>query len=280
MLDDVAGGGDGGGGARAELAADLELAIRATRAAGAAILPWFRAETEVRYKAPDQPVTDADLETDRILREMLIGERPEYGWLSEETKDSPARLAKERLWVVDPIDGTNSFVKGRAEFAISVALVERGEPVIGIVFNPVTDELYHAAAGAGAFLNSAPIHVSGTGTDAPARRIVASRWEMGRGEFERFTAPWVVVPLGSTAYKMAKVADGTADVFVSAGPKNEWDVAGAAVIVTEAGGRVTGPAGAPFRYNQPDPAWRGVVATNGLLHDAVLAMNPSHLPGR
>ena len=257
--------------------ADLALALRAARAAGEAVMPAFRSDVEVRFKGPEQPVTEADLAADRILHELLMGERPGYGWLSEETKDSPDRLGRERLWVVDPIDGTNSFVKGRAEFAISIALVDRGEPVIGIVFNPATGELYHAVAGGGAFLGDAPIRVSATAPEAGVLSIVASRWEMGRGELDHFTAPWQVSPLGSTAYKMAKVADGTADVFVSSGPKAEWDVAGAAVIVTEAGGRVSGPRGEPFRYNQPDPAWRGVVASNGLLHRAVLAMNPSHL---
>ena len=265
--------------ASAGYAADLELALRAIRAAGAAILPAFRAEAEVRFKAPDQPVTDADMEADRILREILLGGRPHYGWLSEETKDTPERLAKERLWVVDPIDGTNSFVEGYPEFAVSVGLVDRGRAVVGAVFNPAADELYHAMAGGGAFLNGARIHVSRTDEAAEVRRLCASRWEMARGELERFCAPWSVLPLGSTAWKMAKVADGSVDVFISAGPKNEWDVAGAAVIVAEAGGRVTGPGGAALRYNQPNPAWRGVVATNGLLHDAVLAMDPSGLAG-
>jgi len=260
-------------------AADLDLALRAVRAAGDAVLPAFRAGLEVRFKGPEQPVTDADLEANRILHEVLLGGRPEYGWLSEETKDTPERLAKERLWVIDPIDGTNSFVEGYAEFAISVGLVDRGRAVVGVVLNPATDELYQAVAGGGAFLNGAQIRVSRTDEASAARTIAASRWEMSRGELDRFTAPWRVSPLGSTAYKLAKVADGSFDVFVSAGPKNEWDVAGAAVIVTEAGGRVTGPAGAELRYNQPDPAWRGIVASNGLLHDAVLAMDPSRLTG-
>jgi myo-inositol-1(or 4)-monophosphatase len=258
-------------------AADLELALGAVRAAGKAVLHWFRANPEVRYKSPDQPVTEADLEADRILHGALLEGRPGYGWLSEETADSPARLACERLWVVDPIDGTNSFVLGRPEFALSVGLVERGEAVLGVVFNPASDELYHAVLGEGAWLNGTRIHVSSTTPQALELRISASRWEMERGELDHFTAPWRVSPLGSTAYKMAKVAEGVTDVFISAGPKNEWDVAGAAVIVAEAGGRVSGPRGLPFRYNQPDPAWRGVVASNGLLHDAVLAMDPSHL---
>lgn len=257
--------------------ADLELALRAARAAGETVMPWFRAGAEVRFKSPDQPVTEADLAADRLLQEMLLGERPDYGWLSEETKDTPARLEKERLWVVDPIDGTNSFVQGRPEFAISIALVDRGRAVVGVVYNPAAGELYHAVTGGGAFLDGAPIRVSRTDEAAEARTVGASRWEMRRGEFDHFAAPWKVLPLGSTAWKMAKVADGTIDVFVSAGPKAEWDVAGAAVIVAEAGGRVTGPLGREFSYNQPNPAWRGVVASNGLLHDAVLAMDPSHL---
>lgn len=258
------------------VAGDLDLAIRAARAAGEVVMAAFGTGAEVRYKNPEQPVTDADLAADRILHEMLLGERPDYGWLSEETRDSPTRLSRTRLWVVDPIDGTNSFVKGRAEFAICVGLVDDGKPVVGVVFNPASGELYHAVEGGGAFLNGAPLRVSSTDETGEARTLFASRWEMERGELDHFVEPWRVRPMGSTAYKMAKVADGTADVFVSSGPKNEWDVAAAAVIVTEAGGRVTGPAGEEFRYNQPNPAWRGVVASNGLLHAAALALTRDH----
>jgi myo-inositol-1(or 4)-monophosphatase len=256
-----------------DLEADLDLAIRAARAAGEAVMPWFGAGVEVRYKGPEQPVTDADLAADRVLREMLVGARPDYGWLSEETRDSPDRLSRERLWVVDPIDGTNSFVEGYPEFAVSIGLVQRGRAVVGVVFNPATDELYHAMAGGGAFRNGTSIRVSATADAAAVRTVLASRWEIARGEFERFRERWTVAPLGSTAYKMAKVADGTGDAFVSAGPKNEWDVAGAAVVVAEAGGRVSNLDGGALRYNQPDPAWRGVLASNGGLHDAILAMS-------
>src|SRR5687768_16122139 len=158
---------------------DLELAIRAARAAGEAVMPSFGGGVEVRYKGPEQPVTDADLAADRVLREMLTGARPEYGWLSEETKDSPDRLSRERLWVVDPIDGTNSFVEGYPEFAVSIGLVERGRAVVGVVFNPATDELYHAMAGGGAFRDGAPIRVSATADAAAVRTVLASRWEIG-----------------------------------------------------------------------------------------------------
>jgi myo-inositol-1(or 4)-monophosphatase len=208
------------------------------------------------------------VEADRVIREVLQGGRPEYGWLSEETADSPERLGRERVWVVDPIDGTNSFVKGIAEFAVSIGLVEGERAVLGVVCNPITGEVYHATEGGGAFLDGAPIRVAAS---AQTPRILCSRSELRRGELEHLQPAFTVHPLGSTAYKMAKVADGTGHAFISSGPKHEWDVCGAEVIVREAGGRVTGLDGLPFRYNQPRPSWRGVVASNGEVHDAVVA---------
>ncbi|MBD0321055.1 MAG: 3'(2'),5'-bisphosphate nucleotidase CysQ [Gemmatimonadetes bacterium] len=251
-----------------DLQSDLELALHAARAAAEVIRPAFRAEMEVRYKDPDQPVTDADVQANRVLWDVLLEARPEYGWLSEETSDSSDRLWRSRLWVVDPIDGTNSFIQGIAEFAVSIGLVEGGRAVLGVVANPATGEVYHAVHGGGAFLNGAPIHVSAA-EDAP--RLLCSRSELRRGEMGAFDAACTVQPLGSTAYKMVKVADGTGDAFVSFGPKHEWDVCGAEVILREAGGQVTGLDGAAFRYNQQNPSWRGVVASNGRVHSAMLA---------
>ena len=251
---------------------DLELAIRAARTAGEAIMRAFRVEQEVRYKSADQPVTEADLAADRILHRILLGERPEYGWLSEETADSPERLKRARLWVVDPIDGTNSFVAGRPEFAVCVGMVDEARAVLGVVHNPVTGEMFSAIEGGGAFCDGAPLHVSGVGP-AESPRIVASRWEMKRGEFAAFAADWRVEPLGSTAYKMCRVAQGGAEAFVSRGPKAEWDVAAAVVIVQEAGGRVTKLDGTPAEFNRPEPQWRGIAASNGRVHDELLRLS-------
>ncbi|HEX6910036.1 MAG TPA: 3'(2'),5'-bisphosphate nucleotidase CysQ [Longimicrobium sp.] len=251
---------------------DLELAIRAACAAGESTMRAFRVEQEVRYKSADQPVTEADLAADRILRRILLQERPDYGWLSEETADSPERLKRARLWVVDPIDGTNSFVAGRPEFAICVGLVEDGRAVAGVVHNPVTGEVFSAAAGGGAFCDGMPIRVSAAGP-AQSPRIVASRWEMKRGELDAFAADWRVEPLGSTAYKMCRVAQGGAEAFVSRGPKAEWDVCAAGIIVQEAGGRVTRLDGSPAEYNRPEPQWRGIAASNGFVHDELLRVS-------
>ncbi|MDP9349272.1 MAG: 3'(2'),5'-bisphosphate nucleotidase CysQ [Gemmatimonadota bacterium] len=253
-----------------DLKLDLELALRAARAAGEVVMRAFRGGHEVRYKGPDQPVTDADLAADRILRDLLQGERPEYGWLSEETSDSPERLQRQRVWVVDPIDGTNSFVQGLAEFVVSVGLVEDGRAVLGVVYNPATGELYSATVGGGAFLDGAPIRVAAGEATAGPWTLLASRSEMGRGAFEPFGESWTIQPLGSTAYRMVKVAEGVGHAFISRGPKKEWDLCGAHVVVREAGGRVTDAAGEPLCYNRPQPVFQGVVASNGAVHDAIL----------
>lgn len=257
---------------------DLELAIRGARAAGDAVMRAFRVEQEVRYKSPEQPVTEADLAADRALYRVLSGERPEYGWLSEESADSPERLKRRRVWVVDPIDGTNSFVAGRAEFAVCVGLVDGDRAVVGVVLNPATGELFAARDGGGAFRDGEPIRVAAPGPHAP--RIVASRWEMKRGEFDAFGEDWKVEPLGSTAYKMCRVADGGAEAFVSRGPKSEWDVAAAVVIVREAGGTVTRIDGGEPVFNQPNPDWRGIAASNGAVHADLIRIASQPLPPR
>lgn len=239
------------------LAADLDLAIGAARAAGAAVLGHFGRPIEVHLKSADQPVTLADLEADRILREHLAGVRPDYGWLSEESVDEPARLEAERLWIVDPIDGTNAFIAGRGEFVISIGLVERGRPVLGVALNPVTAELYHAVAGGGAFLNGAPIRVR---APEPPVVVLASRSEISSGEVAELGAGWEVHAVGSTAYRVLKVAEGAAHLYATLGTKAEWDLAAAAVVLAEAGGVLGDATGESLRFNQPVPTISGLVA--------------------
>ncbi|HEX7117617.1 MAG TPA: 3'(2'),5'-bisphosphate nucleotidase CysQ [Longimicrobiales bacterium] len=264
-----------------DLDRDLELALGAAYRAGAAVMEWFGGEHEVVEKAPDQPLTPADLEADRLLREALAGSRPEYGWLSEETADRPDRLAAERVWIVDPIDGTRSYIAGRPEFAISIGLAERGEAVLGVVYNPATREAYWAVRGGGACagaLESAGgprtvtrLEVSIRSTEDQAV-MLASRSEIAAGEFDPFHGGWRLRPTGSTAYKLAKIAAGEGDVFLSRGPKSEWDVCAGALLIEEAGGRATDLDGRTLRYNRPDPYVHGVLASNGRLHDYVLAI--------
>jgi myo-inositol-1(or 4)-monophosphatase len=257
------------------LPADLELACAAARSAGRLVLGYFGTALHVRHKAPDQPVTRADLEADARLRAELGDARPDYGWLSEETRDGPDRLARRRVWIVDSIDGTRSFVAGRPEFGVSIGLVEDGAPLLGVVFNPARDELYYAARGAGAYRTvgggePVPLQVSRDDA-ASAAVLLAARSEIAAGELAPFADAWSVQPLGSTAYKLAVVGAGGAHAFVSRGPKSEWDICAGTIIVSEAGGVVTDVHGAVPRFNRPDPRVAGVVAAGPGLHRALLA---------
>lgn len=266
------------------LDADLELAAEAALEAGVAVARALERDLRVRYKGPDQPVTVADLAAEEVLRSRLAGSRPDYGWLSEEGTDDPRRLERRRVWVVDPIDGTRSFMGGYPEYAICIALVEDGAVVLGVVHNPATGELYRTVRGGGAWLEE---RGSGEGVGGRpgrgARRLsvrasesteppvlLASRSEIRGGELEPFRGGWRLLPSGSTAYKMARVAAGEADAFLSRGPKKEWDVCAPALLVTEAGGRVTDLKGRKLRYNRPAPDVYGIVASNGAEHDRLL----------
>lgn len=249
-------------------AADLALAVEAVRRAAAEVAAGFRVAQAVHYKDPEQPVTAADLAADALLRDALLGARPDYGWLSEESAEQPGRAAHGRTWMVDPIDGTNSFVAGIPEFGISVGLVENGRPVVGVVANPATGEVYTAAEGGGAFLNGAPIRVRAARAETPS--LVVSRSEQAKGWFSPF-AGWELRPCGSTAIKMCRVAGGLADGFVSFGPKHPWDVCAAELIVREAGGVVTDLAGAPLVL-AAGAAWRGLAVAHPSVHPRLLAL--------
>jgi myo-inositol-1(or 4)-monophosphatase len=252
---------------------DLDLAIRAARSAGTVLMRAFGAVGTVRHKGPDQPVTDADLEADALLRDLLLGARPGDGWLSEETVDRPARLERQRVWIVDPLDGTRSFIGGYPEFAVSIALAVAGRAEVGVVYNPARAELFWATREGGAFRarpwqGGRPVgrRLRLASAAREHSRILASRSEIRRGEFEPFASTWRVSPLGSTAYKLARVGAGRGAVFLSRGPKSEWDVAAGALIVREAGGMVTDLAGSLLAYNRPDPYVHGVLAAPPALH--------------
>ena len=255
------------------LDAELELALRAARVAAELTLRSFGGTHEVTHKSPGQPLTAADLEANAAIEEILRGARPDYGWLSEETADRPARLERERVWVVDPIDGTRSFIAGYPEYSISIALVETGRPLLGVVAVPPTHDVFWAVEGGGAFRQRADgtarvrLRVVEPGAEV---RVLASRSEIRAGEFDGLPGGWALVPCGSTANKMARLAAGAGDVFVSRGPKSEWDVCAGALIVHEAGGRVTDLGGHAIGYNRPDPAVRGVVVATPGLHAAAL----------
>lgn len=256
-----------------DLDADLELVLEAIREAGRAVMAAFRTDLAVRHKAPDQPVTEADLAADRILRDRLAAARPQYGWLSEESGTGPDRWGRSRVWMVDPIDGTRSFIEGYAEFGLSVALVEGAAPVLGVVHNPATADLFWAVRGGGAYSGrrrEAPERLTVDTTQRRRPGLLASRTEVDRGELQSFDPDWDVRPLGGTAFKMASVAAGRAPAYVSRGLKHEWDVAAGALLVWEAGGRVTDARGEPLRFNRRDTVVAGVIAGAPAAHDRLL----------
>jgi myo-inositol-1(or 4)-monophosphatase len=204
-----------------------------------------------------------------MLKERLRTARAGYGWLSEETADNPDRLSRRRVFVVDPIDGTRAFIKKRPEFVTALAIVEDGAPVAGVVYNPITDELYEAAAGAGATLNGAAIRVS----DAAAldgARMVGPPDVFADKRWPRPWPPMDIVQKNAIAYRMALVASGAHDAMMALGWKAEWDIAAAAVILREAGGRVSDPWGGEIAFNKPDPRAPGVIAAGPRLHPSLI----------
>lgn len=250
---------------------DLTLLIDAATEAGR-IAETYWTKTPRTWDKPGGhgPVTEADLEIDRMLRSALMAARPDYGWLSEETEDGPARLGKHRVFIVDPIDGTRSFIEGGRAFAHSLAVSEAGRVIAGVVFLPMMDRMYSAARGQGAHLNGARLTASRPG-DEPGAQILASRpnftadhWPGGVPRATRTYRP-------SLAYRMALVGEGRFDGMVTFRDSWEWDIAAGALIASEAGAEVSDRDGAPLIFNNPTPLLPGVITAGAPLHAALMA---------
>lgn len=250
-----------------DFVAELALLTDAVRAAGDLVMPFF-GQVKSWEKKKGDPVTEADLAADRLLHERLIGARPDYGWLSEETLDDPARMDRARTFVVDPIDGTRAFMEGRNQFSISLALVEHGRPIAGVVFNPATEELFAATAGGGAHCNGAPLRVRDGGEFAGTRFLAGKRsFQEALGEDAGMSAAvWV----NSMAYRLGLVAAGAFDGAITLYGTNDWDIAAGALIVTESGGRITQADGSHFTFNQAGTRQSSMIAAGPLLHGRLI----------
>ena len=247
------------------LDADRALLTDAVTDAGETAMRFFGREPEVWYKRPGDPVSEADIAVNDGLKARLHGARPDYGWLSEESRDDGTRLACERVWIVDPIDGTRAFLLDKPEFTISVALVEGERPIIAAVLNPATGELFTASKGGGAWLGAAPMRVSAR-HELDGARLLTTSYRINRAREPEAFAGATITGLGSIAYRLALVAAGRYDGVISLSGKSDWDLAAADLLMTEAKGYITTVAGEPYRYNQAEPLHRSVIAANAALH--------------
>jgi myo-inositol-1(or 4)-monophosphatase len=229
---------------------ELSVALDAAREAGEILRRHYEQGTEHWEKSADNPVTVADLESDAAITARLRAAFPDDGVLSEETVDDPSRLRRERVWIVDPMDGTKEFTRRIPEFGVSIALAVRGEPVVGVILNPAVGSAVWASQGDGAFRDGDRVHVSRVAKLSDAI-VIASRTEISRDQFAPY-AGWFreLRPVGSIAWKLACIASGEGDLNVSVAPKNEWDVCAGDALVREAGGVYVDFDGGRRIYNQ------------------------------
>ena len=253
----------------ADNSADLDLLTRAAREAGAIAKAGFGTKPKTWEKSKGNPVTEVDLAVNVKLNELLLGARPDYGWLSEESADDPERLGKQRVFVIDPIDGTLAFIKHKPEFTVCAAVIDGGKPVAAVIFNPITDEMFAAVQGQRATLNGEPISVSAT-TALEGSSMLVAKDVIWHPAWPQAWPKMDVANRASIAYRMALVACGRFDSMMSLSSKHEWDVASGDLIVRAAGGRVTSHTGGELRYNQPVPNLRSIICAGPAIHDAIL----------
>lgn len=250
---------------------DRALLSEAALEAGRIALHYVGRDKDVQDKGDGQgPVTQADLEIDAMLRRTLTEARPGYGWLSEESADTDARLSRSRVFVIDPIDGTRAFIKGEPTFSHSLAVVEDGVPFAAAIHLPMKDRLYAAARGGGATRDGAPIAPSGRqvldGAEVLATRpnFHDEHWTGGRPPVSQHF-------VSSLAFRLALAAEGRFDAMVTLRRAWEWDIAAGALLVAEAGGAIHDRRGGVLRFNNVHPQVDGVVAGTRAVQAALLA---------
>lgn len=257
-------------------ATDLPLLIDAARMAGR-VATSFAGPSAARWDKPGDagPVTEADIAVNDLLISNLRSARPDYGWLSEETEDSSDRLSQDTVFIIDPIDGTRSFVEGSRTWAISIAVARQGQITAAAIFLPLRDKMYAAGIGTGTTLNGKSVSVAPVVSENIAKVLAArpnldaQNWPGGIPTLDRHYRP-------SLAYRLSLVGEGRFDGMITLRASWEWDIAAGALIVSEAGGHITDRTGAPLRFNNPNPQLNGVVAaTKPLHHDLVSRLAPT-----
>ncbi|GAK33977.1 inositol-1-monophosphatase [alpha proteobacterium Q-1] len=252
----------------APLSHTLDELEQIVRDAGALALGYFGTPVRAWEKNPNDPVSEADLAVNDLLHERLQIDH-ETGWLSEESRDDPERLSKAATWVVDPIDGTRAFLRGDPSFAVSVALVQNGRPVLGAVYRPASDEMYLAQTGCGASLNGKSLKVSKR-KSLEGCKIFAEKELMHDARHWPLQWPQMrYLSLPALALRLSSIGAGRAEAMISLRPKCDWDLAAADLILHEAGGICLDETGAPLNYNQPSARQSAIIATTPHLLDAI-----------
>jgi 3'(2'), 5'-bisphosphate nucleotidase len=262
-------------------ARELRVACELARTAGAAILEYYEGPIKVEQKTSEddvEPVTQADKVANELIVSRLKREFPDDGILAEESVDTKRRLEKSRVWMVDPLDGTNGFIDGNGDFAVQIGLVEDGRPVLGVVYIPLTGTLYRAVHYHGTWIErpqSAPewMDVSNRST-LSEMRLAASRSHRSP-KMNKVVARFGFreeVQRGSVGIKVGLIIERQCDVYIHLSPRTkQWDTCAPQVILTEALGRMTDLFGYPLNYNVPDVQNRnGLVASNGAAHDQII----------
>ena len=256
------------------LTGDAELLAATAREAGALALKLFRTELKTWTKGTSSPVSEADIAVNDLIESRLRSATPDYGWLSEESVDDPARIGKALTWVVDPIDGTRAYLARQQDWSVSIALIENGSPLLAVVFAPASEEFFFATKGRGALLNDAPIAASQGATlnfskIAGPRPLVErlGRLQEGEGLHPR---------IGSLALRLARVGEGALDAAFAGGNSRDWDLAAADLIVHEAGGEMTTLVGEPLVYNTADVRHGLLVAAGRTRHTHIVEHFRNH----
>jgi myo-inositol-1(or 4)-monophosphatase len=253
--------------ARDVLARDAALLTDTVREAGTLALSLFRTELKNWTKGASSPVSEADIAVNDLIETRLRRATPHYGWLSEESADDEQRLDKQRVWIVDPIDGTRGYLAGREDWCVSVALVENTSPVLAAVFAPASDEFFFAARGQGAARNDAAVHAT-AGTEMDFSRVAGPKPLVER--LNRSSDEITLHPrIGSLALRLCRVAEGRLDAAFAGGQSRDWDLAAANLIVQEANGNMTALSGDRILYNRRDVT-HGVLVAAGRDRHAII----------
>jgi 3'(2'), 5'-bisphosphate nucleotidase len=259
-----------------DLQHELNLAVRLAREAGDVIMGFYQTGLAVDHKAGDEPVTAADRAADDVIRAGLLEAFPDDGLLTEESDDDLSRLEKERVWIVDPLDGTTEFIKETGDFVVQIALAVKGQPVLGVVFQPTQSKLFHAVQGQGAYRvyngQTTRLQVSSVAKPAQMSLVVSrSHYSDFLQAARRALSIDTLSQVGSVGLKAGLLAGGAHDLYLATTVAKEWDICAPHAVLQEAGGELTNLCGESLVYNKTDPfACTGLIGSNGLVHDHVV----------